>query len=293
MDPRAWRRFKRNRGAVVGASIVGSLIAFALLAPVVLGQDPLASDLEHGRTADGTPAPPSALHLLGTDSLFRDELSRLAHGARLSLEIGFAATAISVFIGAALGIVAGYSHGQAWRIGPIRIGLDGVIMRFVDVGLSFPFLLLVMAIAAAVDRTTEATILLVLGLTSWLGTARVVRSKTIQVRDLDFVLASRALGQRTSVILLRHILPNVGGVLIVLATISVAQMILAEAVLSYLNLGIAPPAPTWGHMLLEGQRAYLAAPWMLVAPGVALLLSVLGFNLLGEGLRDALDPKEG
>jgi peptide/nickel transport system permease protein len=188
--------------------------------------------------------------------------------------------------------VAGYSHGQTWRVGPFRIGLDGIIMRFVDVGLSFPFLLLVMAIAAAVDRTTESTILLVLGLTSWLGTARVVRSKTMQVRDLDFVLASRALGQRTSIILLRHILPNVGGVLIVLATISVAQMILAEAVLSYLNLGIAPPAPTWGHMLLEGQRAYLAAPWMLVAPGVALLVSVLGFNLLGEGLRDALDTKE-
>jgi len=140
-------------------------------------------------------------------------------------------------------------------------------MRFVDIGLSFPFLLLVMAIGAALDRTTEWTILGVLGLTSWLGTARVVRAKTIQVRQLDFVLASRALGQRTPTILVRHILPNVAGILIVIGTISVAQMILAESVLSYLNLGLEPPTPTWGRMLLEGQRVYLASPWLLAAPG--------------------------
>jgi ABC-type dipeptide/oligopeptide/nickel transport system permease subunit len=292
MDPRAIERFKKNRGAVVGAAIVAFLISFALVAPLIVGQDPLASDLAHGRTEDGTPAPPSLSHWLGTDSLFRDELARLAHGARLSLEIGFAASAISLLIGAVAGIVAGYAHGKSRSFGPLRLGADEVIMRFVDVGLSFPFLLLVMAIGAALDQTTELTILVVLGLTSWLGTARVVRSKTIQIRDLDFVVASRALGQRTWVVLFRHILPNVSGVLIVLGTISVAQMILAEAVLSYLNLGIAPPTPTWGHMLLEGQRAFLAAPWMLVAPGAAIVLSVLGFNLLGEGLRDALDPKE-
>jgi peptide/nickel transport system permease protein len=195
-------------------------------------------------------------------------------------------------IGAAAGIVAGYWQGKVWPVGPFRFGVDGAIMRFVDVGLSFPFLLLVMAIGAALDRTTEGTILVVLGTTSWLGTARVVRAKTIQVRDLDFITASRALGQRTWVVLLRHVLPNVSGVLIVLGTLSVAQMILAESVLSYLNLGVAPPTPTWGYMLLQGQRAFLAAPWMLVAPGTAILLAVLGFNLLGEGLRDALDPKE-
>jgi ABC-type dipeptide/oligopeptide/nickel transport system permease subunit len=292
MDPRAFGRFKRNRAAVVGGGIVASLLAFALFAPIVVGQDPLASDLVHGRADDGTPTPPSLLHLLGTDSLFRDELARLAHGARLSLEIGFAATLISLLIGATAGIVAGYNHQKTWSVGPLKLGIDGIIMRFVDVGLSFPFLLLVMAIGAALDRTTEWTILVVLGLTSWLGTARVVRSKTIQIRELDFVVASRALGQRTSFILLRHVLPNVAGILIVLGTISVAQMILAESVLSYLNLGVAPPTPTWGHMLLEGQRTFLAAPWMLVAPGAALLLSVLGFNLLGEGLRDALDVRE-
>jgi peptide/nickel transport system permease protein len=292
MDPRAIQRFKKNRAAVAGAGIVIALVVFALFAPIIVGQDPLASDLLHGRSEDGTPAPPSLLHLLGTDSLFRDELARLAHGARLSLEIGFAASAISLLIGAATGIVAGYNHDRTWPFGPLRIGVDGIIMRFVDIGLSFPFLLLVMAIGAALDRTSEWTILVVLGLTSWLGTARVVRSKTIQIRDLDFIVASRALGQRASIVLLRHVLPNVAGILIVLGTISVAQMILAESVLSYLNLGLAPPTPTWGHMLLEGQRAFLAAPWLLVAPGLAILSSVLGFNLLGEGLRDALDPKE-
>ena len=220
--------------------------------------------------------------------LFRDQLARLAFGARLSLEIGFAASALSLLIGAATGIIAGYFAGQ----GTAGKVIDDSIMRFVDIGLSFPFLLLVMAIGSALDRTTDGTILLVLGLTGWLGTARMVRSKTMQIRDLDFVVASRALGQRTWVILVRHILPNVAGILIIIGTISIAQMILAESVLSYLNLGVAPPAPTWGRMLNDGQEVYMAAPWLLIAPGAAILLSVLGFNLLGEGLRDALDPKE-
>jgi peptide/nickel transport system permease protein len=292
MDPRAIRRFKKNKAAVAGAAIVALVVLFAVLAPVLVGHDPLASDFARGRMPEGLPAPPSFAHPFGTDSLYRDELARLAYGARFSLEIGVAASAISLFIGAAAGIVAGYAEGRGLFIGRVRLGVDGFIMRFVDIGLSFPFLLLVMAIGAALDRTTEGTILLVLGLTSWLGTARLVRAKTIQVRELDFVLASRALGQHTSGILVRHILPNVAGVLIVIGTISIAQMILAESVLSYLNLGLPPPAPSWGRMLLEGQRVYLAAPWLLVAPGVAILLSVLGFNLLGEGLRDALDPRE-
>jgi peptide/nickel transport system permease protein len=165
-------------------------------------------------------------------------------------------------------------------------------MRVVDIGLSFPFLLLVMAIGAALDRTTAASIFVILGLTGWLGMARVLRAKTMQVRNLDFVVASRALGQSTAAILAKHVLPNVSGPLIVIATISVAQMIVAESVLSYLGVGIAPPTASWGHMLFEGQDVFQAEPWLVAGPGAAILLAVFGFNLLGEGLRDALDPRE-
>jgi peptide/nickel transport system permease protein len=169
---------------------------------------------------------------------------------------------------------------------------DAALMRVVDIGLSFPFLLLVMALAAAFDRTTVSTILWTLGLTSWLGTARVVRAKTLSVRNLDYIGAARALGQPVRKILVSHVLPNVAGPIIVLSTAQVASMIVAESVLSYLGVGIAPPTPTWGHMLYEGQDAYISAPWLLITPALAILFSVLGFNLVGEGLRDALDPKE-
>jgi len=291
MDPRAWSRFRKNRGALIGAGIVASLLLFALVGPALSGHDPNASDFVNGRGALGLPRGPSAEHWLGTDTLFRDQLSRLAHGARLSLQIAFAASGIALFIGATVGILAGWSEGRGWK-GLFGLDLDTLLMRFVDIGLSFPFLLLVMAIGAALDQTSTTTIFVVLGLTGWLGTARLVRSKTIQVRELDFVNASRALGQTTFWILVKHVLPNVAGVLVVVGTISIAQMIIAESVLSYLNVGVQPPTPTWGRMLYEGQDSYMTAPWLLIAPGASILLAVLGFNLLGEGLRDALDPRE-
>jgi len=171
------------------------------------------------------------------------------------------------------------------------LNADVALMRFVDVGLAFPFLLLVMAVGVAFDRTTPFTILATLGLSGWLGTARLVRAKTLQIRNQEFVLAARALGESNLTIIRKHIVPNIFGLLVVIATLSVAQMIVAESVLSYLGAGIAPPDPTWGHMLFEGQESYTIAPWLLVAPATILLLTVLGFNLLGEGLRDALDPK--
>jgi len=289
LDDRAIRRFRTNRGAAVGVALVLFLIVFALVGPLLSRHDPYLSDFARGATVDGTPVGPSSEFWLGTDRLFRDQFSRLAHGARLSLLIAFAATAISSVIGAAAGITAGWYEGSRGIRG---LNADVAIMRAVDVGLSFPFLLLVMAIGAALDRTTAFTILAVLGVTSWLGTARILRAKTMQVRSLEYVLAARALGQPTWRILARHVLPNVAGPLIVIATAQVAQMIVAESVLSYLGVGIAPPTATWGHMLYEGQDNYLAAPWMLAAPAVAILVSVLGFNLLGEGLRDALDPRD-
>lgn len=340
LDERAKRRFWKNRGARVGVWLVGVLVVFAIVGPLLARHNPYVSDFETGATALGEPVGPSSLYWLGTDRIFRDVFVRLAYGARLSLVIAISATLISTIIGAGVGLVAGFyegsegaripygsivlacaalvlsvgGHGRvggvllvsalvvvviAWVLpksirlldGP-RLDADTSLMRLVDIGLSFPFLLLVMALAAAFDRTTVSTILWTLGLTSWLGTARVVRAKTLSVRNLDFVGAARALGQPVYRILVSHILPNVAGPVIVLSTAQVASMIVAESVLSYLGVGIAPPTPTWGHMLYEGQDMYVSAPWMLVIPAFAILLSVLGFNLLGEGLRDALDPKE-
>lgn len=190
-----------------------------------------------------------------------------------------------------LGLALGLALATKARRGP-EVGLDTFLMRAVDVGLAFPFLLLVMALASAFERTSATTILLTLGFSGWLGIARVVRAKTIGIRNQEYVLAARALGQRTPKILLIHILPNVLGPVVVLSTLSVAQMIVAESAMSYLGVGISPPTPTWGYMLFEGQETYAAAPWLLVAPFVAILMSVLGFNVLGEGLREALDPRK-
>ncbi|MCW5816473.1 MAG: ABC transporter permease [Labilithrix sp.] len=273
----------RIRGNVrVGLVLVGVLVALAIVGPFLARHDPYTSDFARGVTPELLPVGPSGEYWLGTDRLFRDVFARLATGARVSLLIGVCATAIAIAIGSVVGVVAGWYEGTL---------LDTVAMRVVDVGLAFPFLLIVMALGAALERTTASTIFLTLGLTGWLGIARIVRSKTLQLRHLDFVVAARALGQSTPRILTRHVLPNIAGPLVVLATILVAQMILAESVLSYLGAGIAPPTPTWGHMLFEGQDYLSAAPWITGAPGVAILTAVLGFNLLGEGLRDALDPR--
>lgn len=265
-----------------GLALVGVLVLLALVGPLVARHDPYASDFVRGMTAERLPVGPSRDYWLGTDRLFRDVFSRLATGARLSLLIGVAATSIATLVGTTVGVLAGWYEGR-W--------LDTVLMRFVDVGLAFPFLLIVMALGAALERTTASTIYLTLGSTGWLGVARLIRAKTLQVRGLEFVVAARALGQSTPGILLRHVLPNVSGPVVVIATILVAQMILAESVLSFLGAGINPPSPTWGHMLFEGQDYLSAAPWISGAPAVAILVAVLGFNLVGEGLRDVLDPR--
>ena len=210
-------------------------------------------------------------------------------GAFASAIGGHPAAGAACVAAGALGVAAAvFLPADALRAGP-RINVDVVLMRLVDVGLAFPFLLLVMAIGVALDRTTPVTVIVVLGLTGWLGTARVVRTKTIQIRALDFIVAARALGRPTAGILWRHVLPNLGDLLIVVTTVSVAQMILAESVLGYLGVGIAPPRPTWGRMILEGQDYLMGGPWLVLAPASAIVVAVVGFHLLGEGLRDALD----
>ena len=279
IDPATSQRLRKDRAALGGFALVVLLVLFAAAVPLVSAHDPWTSDFVVGVGPAGGPVSPGRAYWLGTDRIFRDELVRLAYGARLSLFIAIGATALSSLVGAAVGIASGYFGGKT----------DFVLMRFVDVGLAFPFLLLVMAIGAALGQTTPTTIFVVLGLTGWLGPSRVVRAKTLQVRNADFVVASRALGQTTGRILLDHVLPNVAGPITVLATLSVAQMIVAESVLSYLGAGVSPPTPTWGHMLFEGQEYVLVAPWTLLSPALAILLSVIAFNLVGEGLRNALD----
>jgi ABC-type dipeptide/oligopeptide/nickel transport system permease subunit len=332
LDPRARARFARNRSAVAGGAIVLALIAFAVAGPMLARHGPLESDFVHGVSGvDSMPVGPGGTFPLGADRIFRDVFARLAYAGRLSLLIAVAATLLSTAIGAAAGIVAGYYEGQRMRVpwsiaggtagalvalllgrpliavvlfvgggsvalvrrwpGP-RLDVDGLLMRLVDVLLAFPFLLLVMAIGAALQHTSAVTIFLTLGATGWLGIARVLRAKTMQVRSLEYVVASRALGQSTASILWRHILPNIAGPLVVSATVQVAQMIVVDSVLSYLGAGVAPPTPTWGRMLFEGQDYVVSAPWLVAAPGAVILLAVWGFNMLGEGLRDALDPND-
>ncbi len=273
--------FRRNTTFRVGLALVAVLVLLSLVGPVIARHDPYTSDFIHGISPEHLPTGPNKEYWLGTDRLFRDVFSRLATGARFSLLIGVLATLIATVLGTAVGVTAGWYEGRT---------LDTALMRIVDVGLAFPFLLIVMALGAALERTTALTICLTLGCTGWLGVARIVRAKTLQIRGRDFVTAAIALGQSTSQILLRHVLPNIVGPLIVIGTILVAQMILAESVLSFLGAGINPPTPTWGHMLLEGQDYLGPAPWISGAPAVAIVMAVLGFNLVGEGLRDALDP---
>jgi ABC-type dipeptide/oligopeptide/nickel transport system permease subunit len=325
------QRLLRNSSARSGALIVAGLLAFAILGPALSPHGPNDSDFVHGVSVDLSPTGPCALFPLGADRLYRDVLARLSSGARLSLLIASAATLISATIGTIIGVLSGWLEGAPVRApwlaivgaggalaalalgrplaaclafgagcgvalatrkrGPL-VDIDGALMRLVDVLLAFPFLLLLMAIGAALQRTTVLTLLLTLGATGWLGIARLLRARTMQVRSLDYVVASRALGQSTAGILLKHVLPSVVGPLIVAATFLIAQMIVADSILSYLGVGLSPPAATWGRMLLEGQDEYLTAPRLVILPAIAIMLAVWGFNLLGEGLRDALDPRD-
>jgi peptide/nickel transport system permease protein len=279
LDVRARRRFSAHRGARLGAALVLVVGLVAALGPFVAPHDPAAL-LPGGLLEDGTPAPPGEL-MLGADTMGRDELSRLLHGGKLSLGVALVATAIAVTLGLLVGVTSGYRRGA----------LDSVAMQTADVLSSLPFLLVAITLERALSEPSPWSLAVLLGSLSWTTLARVTRTKTMQVRELEFVAAARALGLGEARILARHVLPNVLGPAIILGTTLVAQMILVESAMSFLGVGVQPPLSTWGTMLRDGQDAFSVAPSLVLYPGALIVMTVFGFNLLGEGLRDALDPK--
>lgn len=270
----------------LGLWLVAALVAFALAGPVLAGHDPNVSDFAAGAGPEGLPVGPGARHWLGTDALYRDELARLAHGARLSLLVAAVATALSAALGGVVGVGAGWAAGgrAAW--------VDALLMRLVDALLALPYLLVVLALGAALDKSDTGTLLAVLGLTGWLGIARILRAKTIEVCAKPHVEAARALGLTPAAVLARHVLPHVTGPLVVLASTTMASMLLAESMLSYLRVGVPPPTPSLGRMLVEGQPLLGLSPRLVLAPALPIVVGIFGFHLLGEGLRDALAPEE-
>ena len=273
---RAWRSFKRNRSAVVGLGMIVLLVLIAIFAPWIAPHDPIE------QSTINRLAPPSREYPLGRDDYGRDVLSRIIYGTRIALKIGVLSVLLGGAVGTAIGVTAGYFRGRT----------ETLLMRLVDVLLSFPDLitgLLVMAVLGA----GQVKLIVAIGITIAPRFARIAYGPTLALKEKEFVEAARALGQRTSVILSRHILPNVGGELLVLGSLWTASAIRLEASLSFIGLGVPPPTPTWGQMIRDGTRYLSSDPLLSIAPGVALLITVFAFNLVGDGLRDVLDPRSG
>ena len=284
MDSRAFRRFRRNKGALGGLVLVVAVTGLGLVGPWLAPYDPVEQFTDSLLLQNGLPAGPGIEPgpRLGGDILARDELSRLLSGARVSILVAYLATALAVLIGVTLGLVSGYVGGR----------LDTLLMRLVDVVLSMPFLLIAIVMQRVWDAPGIWTICVVLGVLSWTTLARITRAKTMEARELDYIQAARALGLRHFRILARHVLPNIMGPIIAIATILVARMIIAESALSFLGLGIRPPTASWGSMLNDSQSLLLGVPRLTLYPAVLISMAVFGFNLFGEGLRDAFDPKD-
>lgn len=257
-----------------GLGIVLAMSFAAVFAPWLAPHNPNVENLAH------ILEPPSAMFPLGTDRLGRDVLSRLLYGGRISLWVGFVAVGISISIGTVLGLLCGYFRGWVDELG----------MRLVDVMLCFPSFFLILAVIAFLEPSL-GNIMVVIGFTSWMGCARLVRAEALSLRERDYVAAARLSGCTTVRILWRHILPNALAPVLITATLGIAGAILVESGLSFLGLGVQPPTPSWGNMLMDGKGALEIAPWLSLYPGLAILITVLGYNLLGESLRDILDPR--
>lgn len=269
------KRLRHDRFFQIGVFFVTIVVLAAVLAPWLSPRNPITGDLKGAYLIE-----PGSRFLLGTDTQGRDVLSRVLYGARLSLTVGLISQSVSVTVGVLLGLLAGY-YGR-W--------VDALVMRLADITLAFPTLLLLIAVAAAV-RPSLFVVFVVIGLVGWAGMARLVRSQVLVLRRAEFVVAARALGARDRRVLLRHLLPNVRTQVIIAATLGIAGAIMAEAALSFVGLGAQPPTPSWGAMVADGRDLLRVAPWISVAPGLAIGIAVLGFNLVGDGLREAYDPK--
>ena len=269
-----WRALSKNRLALCGGAVVLVLAIMAAAAPLLSPHDPHKPDIK--RILD----PPSARHWLGTDQIGRDVLSRMLYGARVSLAVGFVSVGIATAIGIALGASAGYHGGT----------VDGAVMRLVDLVLVFPRFFLLLAVLAFL-KPSIWTIMVVIGLTGWMGVARLVRAEFLALKEREFVIWSQSVGAGAFRIIWRHILPNAMAPVLVAMTLGIPAAILTESGLSFLGLGVRPPYATWGNILNEGKEVIELAWWLSVYPGLAILFTVLSYNLLGEGIRDALDPR--
>jgi peptide/nickel transport system permease protein len=267
--PRAW----------VGALLVLLIVVPTIFAPLLAPADPL-TQFRDGLAVDGTPLPPSARFPLGTDHLGRDMLSRLLYGGQISLTVSVIANLIAAIFGTAIGLLAGYYSGA----------LDTLLMRLTDILLAFPAILLALGLGSVL-RPSAPVVMLILAIVTWPPMARLVRSQVLTIRERDFITSARASGAGDIYILVRHILPHTITITIVWATLSLASAVLIESSLSFLGVGIPLPGPSWGNMIAEGQSRYRIAPWMILTPTVAILITTLGFNLLGDAVRDALDPR--
>lgn len=271
---------RRSPGAVAGGVLLVAIVLTSLSFQWVYPRDPLAQDLMARLTPPAWQEGGSLEYPLGTDNLGRDVLVRILYGSRVSLLVGFAAVMVACGAGILLGLVSGFYGGRT----------DSLIMRVADVFMAYPFMLLTISVIAVLGNSI-LNLILVLGLSDWVTYARTIRGSVLSLKEKEFVLAARSVGTRNRVILMRHVFPNVLSPILVLATVRVANIIIWESGLSFLGMGVPPPMPTWGRMLAEG-RVYITDAWWLVTlPGLAIMLTILSINLLGDGLRDALDPR--
>jgi peptide/nickel transport system permease protein len=270
------QHFLHNRLAMAGLVVVLALIALAVAGPLIAPHDPILQ-FDSGLSDQGAPLPPNSHFLLGTDTVGRDVESRLIYGARISLLIGTVANGLAIAIGVTMGALAGY-------FGKV---VETVVMRLTDVMMSFPLILLLIALAVIL-RPSVATVIAIIAVGGWTGTARLIHGEVLSIKEKDFILAARAVGVSNPGILRRHVLPHLVPSIVVWTMLGIAPTILTEGSLSYLGVGVQPPTPSWGNMISEGQSLLQDAPWLIIFPSAALMLTVISFNLVGDGLRDAM-----